>query len=54
MIYSGGVLLSSTLPYALSRFIAPEAKADPLTHLRPPGALKDDSAFVNACIGCGL
>jgi len=54
LLYGGGILISSTLPYALSRFIAPEAKADPLSHLRPPGALKDDNAFVNACIGCGL
>lgn len=54
ILYGGGVLASTTLPYAFSRFLAPEAKADPLTHLRPPGALKDDNAFVNACIGCGL
>ncbi len=53
-LYGGGILLSSTLPFALARFIAPEAKADPLTHLRPPGALKDDNAFISACIGCSL
>lgn len=53
-IISMGVLASSMLPYGLGRFLSPEAKADPGTHLRPPGALKDDTAFINACIGCGL
>ncbi len=42
------------LPYGLVRLLAPPAEAAPTTHLRPPGALKDDSAFVEACIGCGL
>ena len=53
-LYGSGVLIASSLPFALSRFIAPDVNADPLTHLRPPGALKNDDAFISACIGCGL
>ncbi len=48
------MIVSAGIPFALARIIAPDVKADPLTHLRPPGALKDDEAFINACIGCGL
>jgi ferredoxin-type protein NapG len=54
IVFGGGVLASATLPYLLSWLFAPGVKAEPRTHLRPPGALKDDKAFVNACIGCGL
>jgi ferredoxin-type protein NapG len=53
-LYATGITLSSSLPFALSRFIAPDVHADPTTHLRPPGALKDDNAFISACIGCGI
>jgi formate hydrogenlyase subunit 6/NADH:ubiquinone oxidoreductase subunit I len=53
-IFGAGVLASALVPYGLGRFLAPEVKADPGTHLRPPGALKNDEAFVEACIGCGL
>lgn len=49
-----GLLAAGTLPYGLARLLAPAAKAEPHTHLRPPGALADDAAFVEACIGCGL
>jgi len=54
MTYGAGALVSASLPFALLRFIAPEVKADPLTHLLPPGALKDENDFISACIGCGL
>jgi ferredoxin len=50
----GGVLAAGMLPYGLARLLAPPVKADPHTHLRPPGALEGDAAFVDACIGCGL
>lgn len=53
-VVSAGILAAAILPYGLGRFLAPEVKADPATHLRPPGALKNDDAFINACIGCGL
>ena len=53
-VYVVAVLAAGSLPFGLSRLLAPAAKADPRTHLRPPGALKDDAAFVEACIGCGL
>ena len=53
-------------PYAMARLIAPSqpseapppkrrADSEPAyRRLRPPGALADDKAFVEACIGCGL
>jgi len=49
-----GTVCVSSLPYGLAHLLAPRADAEPQTHLRPPGALKDDFAFVEACIGCGL
>jgi ferredoxin-type protein NapG len=48
------LIAAGSLPYGVARLLAPPAIADPLTQLRPPGALKDDNAFVKACIGCGL
>ncbi len=45
--------VGGSLPFGLSRFLAPARAADP-THLRPPGALSDARAFTAACIGCGL
>jgi len=54
LIYTAGIAVASTIPYGFVRLTAPEARADPRTHLRPPGALKDDNAFNRACIGCGL
>ncbi len=55
LMYAAGITVASTLPYGFVRLATPEARAeDPGTHLRPPGALKDDDAFNRACIGCGL
>jgi len=53
-MYTLGLAVTSTLPYGFVRLMTPDVKADPRTHLRPPGALKDDAAFNSACIGCGL
>lgn len=50
----GGVLAACTMPYGLARLLAPAVQSEPRTHLRPPGALADDDAFVEACIGCSL
>jgi ferredoxin len=52
----------SAIPFGLGRVLVPDLghprpSANPrISHLklRPPGALKDDNAFVAACIGCGL
>ena len=54
MVFATGVLATAALPYGLARLLAPAVQAEPHTHLRPPGAIKDDIAFVEACIGCGL
>ena len=61
---AAAVLLGfGTLPFGLSRLITPVdpgtvERAGKIRHrrnyLRPPGALKNDAAFVSACIGCGL
>lgn len=44
----------ASAPFGLARIMTPEAAATPQTHLRPPGALTDDAAFIEACIGCSL
>ncbi len=55
MIVGGLALAASLLPFGLSRLLAPDDGLRPKrNYLRPPGALKDDAAFVAACIGCGL
>lgn len=48
------MLGTAGMPFALARLMTPEATTEPTQHLRPPGALDNDAAFVAACIGCGL
>ena len=56
------LLLVSALPYGLGRMLYPDTQRRKPTRnvkidhikLRPPGALKDESAFNAACIGCEL
>jgi ferredoxin-type protein NapG len=52
-------LLAPATGSAINPKTADKSKRNILTQarrniLRPPGALKDDSAFVGACIGCGM
>ncbi len=64
LIRGAALLAAASLPYGVARLLAPEARAQnhnrehnrehKRNHIRPPGALKDDAAFVAACIGCGL
>jgi ferredoxin-type protein NapG len=56
MIFSGGLLLISSLPYGLSRLLSPNVKAATRSRkeIPLPGALKDPNDFARACIGCGL
>jgi ferredoxin len=54
LVAGAGVLAGGTAPFAISRMMSPDVKEPERNHLRPPGALKDDAAFVSACIGCGL
>ena len=55
MAAGAGVLAAGTAPFALTRMMSPNVRQDPKrNYLRPPGALKDEAAFVSACIGCGL
>ncbi len=42
------------VPYGIARMMSPSAKRPVRNYQRPPGALKDDAKFVEACIGCGL
>ncbi len=51
---AGALLTGGALPYGLSAILAPGRERPRRNHLRPPGALPDDDAFVAACIGCGL
>ena len=48
------MLAAGVLPYAISHILAPQVARAAQTCLRPPGALKDDQAFIESCIGCGL
>lgn len=48
------VLAATALPYGVSRLLAPGQAQAKRNYLRPPGALKEDAAFISACIGCGL
>ncbi|MDH5391748.1 MAG: 4Fe-4S dicluster domain-containing protein [Gammaproteobacteria bacterium] len=52
--FSATALVVASLPYAVARLLAPAYASKYPNHLRPPGALPDDEAFVEACIGCGL
>ncbi len=54
LIYGAGMLASATMPVVISRSMTRPVDFDPKKHLRPPGALKDDQAFIAACIDCGL
>lgn len=52
--YGLASLVAALLPFGFSRLLSPQVKADTRFHIRPPGALKEDAAFITACIGCGL
>jgi len=54
MVLAGSTLGLASIPYAISRLLVPAETVSFSNHLRPPGALEDDSDFVKACIGCGL
>jgi len=54
LVAGAATLVAAGLPYGMGRLLAPAAQAQPRTHLRPPGALRDEAAFNEACIGCGL
>jgi ferredoxin-type protein NapG len=51
---TGGIVAAGGVPYGLARLLAPDQKTHKRTKLKPPGALSDNEAFVEACIGCGL
>ena len=52
--YGAGIAATGCFPYGVARLLAPPVQAQAGTHLKPPGALADDFAFNEACIGCGL
>jgi len=54
LVYILSVSGLAGMPYAIARLMAPAESWRYSNHLRPPGALKDEDAFVRACIGCGL
>ena len=54
LTFAGSVAAAGALPYLVSHMLAPAATPVNQTRLRPPGALREDKAFIDACIGCGL
>jgi ferredoxin-type protein NapG len=54
LVVAASALAAAATPFGIARLLAPAARAEPNRQLRPPGAIADDSAFVQACIGCGL
>ncbi len=50
----GAVTAMAARPYGISSLLAPGPAAAGRNLLRPPSALRDDAAFIAACIGCGL
>ncbi len=54
-LVAGAVFLATgALPYVFAPLLAPGRARAGRNHLRPPGALANDGAFIAACIGCGL
>ena len=60
---AAALLAAGAAPYGISTLLSSEQsvsrrqsldKAKRRNDLRPPGAIKNDAAFVAACIGCGL
>jgi len=54
MVMALGVLGFSALPYGISRLFYPEVRAAIANRVPLPGAITDEAAFIEACIGCGL
>ena len=54
LVAGATALVAAAIPYGLLPLLAPRRAAAERNYLRPPGALKDDAAFVAACSGCGL
>ncbi len=49
------IAATGCIPFVLARLLAPENDTYKLNnYLRPPGALKNDLAFSEVCIGCEL
>ncbi len=49
-----GSTVVASIPFAITRLLAPEVYAGDSAYLLPPGALSDLGEFNSACIGCGL
>ncbi|NOZ37552.1 MAG: 4Fe-4S dicluster domain-containing protein [Gammaproteobacteria bacterium] len=54
LIATASMLGAAVLPYGFARLLSPAEARNFSQHLRPPGSLADDEAFIAACIGCGL
>jgi ferredoxin-type protein NapG len=54
LVAGAAAIAAGIIPYGISYLLAPRQATARRNHLRPPGALGDDKAFVEACIGCGL
>ncbi len=49
-----GSTAAASIPFSITRLLAPEVYAGDSAYLLPPGALADLDKFNAACIGCGL
>jgi ferredoxin-type protein NapG len=47
-------ILIGALPFGVASLLSPRRPVAKLNNMRPPGAPKDDAAFIAACIECGL
>lgn len=54
LIASASAFGVASVPYGVTQLMSPAVANDASEHIRPPGALLDDTAFVDACIGCGI
>ena len=53
-LFTTAILGFASLPYGVARVLSPTRPVPKQNYIRPPGAIKDDKAFNEACIGCGL
>jgi len=54
LTFGTGITATACLPYGFARLLVPQEETRTGTQLKPPGALANDLAFTEACIGCGL
>lgn len=54
LILAAATFGAASVPYGIYRLLTSSESTAFSNHLRPPGALSDEAAFISACIGCGM